>query len=98
MTQCEFTFVVRQIMLHISNSLQRRRHFCFDANHFPRGRRGLRWNRNVWRVASSDLSHWQLESTRPNKSLEPTRVGAVDYSRTPVAHLVLGSGWLSFGR
>src|ERR1039457_5103605 len=71
---CEFNFVVRQIMYQSSNSLQRRRHFCFDANPYPTGRRGLRRNRNVWRAASSDLSHWQLESKTPNKSPEPTAV------------------------
>jgi len=58
----EFNFVVRQNMHLISNSLYEIRHFCFDANHYPTGRRGLRRNRNVWRAASSDLSHWQLES------------------------------------
>ena len=60
---CDINFVVRQIMLQISNSLQRERHFCFDANPYPTGRRGLRRNRNVWRAASSDLSHFELEST-----------------------------------
>jgi hypothetical protein len=69
---CEFNFVVRQIMHQSSNSLPKRRHFCFDANPYPTGRRGLRRNRNVWRTASSDLSHWQLESTPPNTALEPT--------------------------
>src|ERR1017187_2595170 len=65
---CSFKFEVRQNMLQISNSLQRERHFCLDANPYPTGRRGLRRNRNVWRATSSDLSHWQLESTPPNKS------------------------------
>jgi hypothetical protein len=63
---CSFKFVVRQIMLQISNSLQGRRHFCFDANPYAIGRRDLRRNRNVWAAASSSLSHWQLEST-PNR-------------------------------
>jgi len=35
---------------------------------------------------------------QPNKSPEPNPSGALNYSRTPVAHLVTGSGWLSFGR
>ncbi len=52
-------------MLLISNSLQGIRHFCFDANPYAIGRRGLRRNRNVWAAASSDLSHLQLESTKP---------------------------------
>ena len=60
---CSFKFEVRQNMLQISNSLQRRRHFCFDANPYPTGRRGLRRNRNVWTAASSELSHFKLEST-----------------------------------
>jgi hypothetical protein len=64
---CDINFVVRQIMLQISNSLQRERHFCFDANPYPTGRRGLRRNRNVCGAASFDLSHWQLESTNTNK-------------------------------
>jgi hypothetical protein len=64
--QFSFTFVVRQIMHHICNSLQRRRHFCFDANPYAIGRRGLRRNRNVWATAYSDLSHYELESTQPN--------------------------------
>ena len=61
-----FNFEVRQIMLRISNSLQKERHFCFDANPYPTGRRGLRRNGNVWRVASSELSHFKLESTDRN--------------------------------
>ena len=65
-------FEVRQNMLLIINSLQRIRHFCFDANPYAIGRRGLRRNRNVWAAASSDLSHLQLESTTPNTALEPT--------------------------
>jgi uncharacterized protein YggE len=56
-------FEVRQNMYLISNSLQGRRHFCFDANPYAIGRRGLRRNRNVWAAASSNLSHLQLEST-----------------------------------
>jgi hypothetical protein len=47
----------------ISNSLHEIRHFCFDANPYPIGRRGLRRNRNVWRAASSELSHYKLEFT-----------------------------------
>jgi hypothetical protein len=64
---------VRQIMLQISSSLHEIRHFCFDANPYPTGRRGLRRNRNVWRAASSDLSHYKLEFTSPNTgaSLRP---------------------------
>src|ERR1035437_1920275 len=60
---CSFKFEVRQNMLQISNSLHRERHFCFDANPYPTGRRGLRRNRNVWRATSSELSHLELEST-----------------------------------
>jgi hypothetical protein len=60
----EFNFVVRQNMHLISNSLHEIRHFCFDANPYPTGRRGLRRNRNVWRAASSELSHYKLEFTR----------------------------------
>src|ERR1035437_8502707 len=56
MTPCSFKFEVRQNMLQISNSLQRERHFCFDANPYPTGRRGLRRNRNVWRATSSEIS------------------------------------------
>src|SRR5664279_5350461 len=68
-----FTIEVRQIMHHICNSLQRRRHFCFDANPYAIGRRGLRRNRNVWAAASSELSHWQLESTNTNNTISPTK-------------------------
>jgi predicted nuclease of predicted toxin-antitoxin system len=58
-----FNFVVRQKMHLISNSLHEIRHFCFDANPYPTGRRGLRRNRNVWRGDSSELSHYKLEFT-----------------------------------
>jgi hypothetical protein len=58
-----FTIEVRQIMFQFSSSLQRERHFCSDANPYAIGRRGLRRNRNVWVAASSDLSHFELEST-----------------------------------
>src|ERR1035437_8038626 len=93
---CSFKFEVRQNMLQISNSLQRERHFCFDANPYPTGRRGLRRNRNVWVAASSDLSHFKLESTPPpNKSPEPTAVGP--FSSAFAVHVV-GRRWLSFRR
>src|ERR1035437_6280286 len=69
---CSFKFEVRQNMLQISNSLQRERHFCFDANPYPTGRRGLRRNRNVWRATSSELSHFELESTFRRSSHHPT--------------------------
>src|ERR1700690_3912610 len=82
-------FEVRQNMLLIINSLQRIRHFCFDANPYSIGRRGLRRNRNVWAAVSSDLSHFQLEFTTPNKSLQATRDGR---SCFPTA-----SGFTSFG-
>jgi len=59
----EFNFVVRQNMHLIINSLHEIRHFCFDANPCTIGRRGLRRNRNVWRAATSDLSHYKLEFT-----------------------------------
>ena len=59
-------------MMFTTNHLQRKRHFCFDANPYAIARRGLRRNRNVWPVASSNLSHWQLESTIGNKQLEAT--------------------------
>src|ERR1035441_7210455 len=94
-TPCSFKFEVRQNMLQISNSLQRERHFCFDANPYPTGRRGLCRNRNVWRATSSELSHFELESTWPNKSPEPTAVGAV----SPLSWaVVLVRRWLSFLR
>src|SRR5471030_105254 len=87
-----FTFVARQNMLQISNSLQRKRHFYFDANPYPTGRRGLRRNRNVWRGDSSELSHYKLEFTTPNKSPEPTAVAAA------VAINAASQRWLSFLR
>jgi hypothetical protein len=65
---CDINFEVRQIMYQIVNGLQRRRHFCFDANPYGIARRGLRRNRNVWAAVSSDLSHLPLESKQPNKS------------------------------
>ena len=67
-----FKFEVRQIMLKNIHDLQSRRHFYSDANPYPPGRRGLRRNRNVWRSDSFELSHLELESTQPNKALEPT--------------------------
>jgi hypothetical protein len=82
-----FTFVVRQTMLLISNSLRRIRHFCFDANPYAIGRRGLRRNRNVWRAASSDLSHFELESTPPPEKQDAQ---TVDNQRN-VRVLFLGS-------
>src|ERR1035437_2175238 len=92
---CSFKFEVRQNMLQISNSLQRKRHFCFDANPYPTGRRGLRRNRNVWRATSSELSHFKLESTMPNKSPEPTAVGP--FSSAIAVHAA-SRRWLSFLR
>src|ERR1035437_7544357 len=92
---CDINFEVRQIMLQISNSLQRRRHFCFDANPYAIGRRGLRRNRNVWVAASSELSHFKLESTMPNKPPEPTAVGR--FSSAFAVH-VASRRWLSFLR
>ena len=92
---CDINFEVRQIMLQISNRLQRIRHFCFDANPYAIARRGLRRNRNVWKAASSELSHFELESTLPNKSPEPTAVGAC---RSAIAVHVAGRRWLSFLR
>ena len=59
----EINFEVRQNMLRISNSLQGKRHFCFDANSYAIGRWGLHRNRNVWAAVCSDLSHFELEST-----------------------------------
>ena len=91
----EINFEVRQNMLRISNSLQRRRHFCFDANPYAKGRWGLRRNRNVCATACSDLSHFELESAPPNKSPEPTAVGAVS---SAVAVRVASRRWLSFLR
>ena len=68
----EINFEVRQNMLQISNRLQRERHFCSDATPYAIGRRGLRRNKNVRAAASSDLSHFELESTRSNNALERT--------------------------
>ena len=93
--KCSFKFEVRQIMMLVSNDLQRKRHFCFDANPYAIGRRGLRRNRNVWKAASSELSHFELECTLPNKSPEPTAVGAVS---SAVAVHVASRRWLSFLR
>src|ERR1017187_4620785 len=93
--KCSFKFEVRQIMMLVSNDLQRKRHFCFDANPYAIGRRGLRRNRNVWKAASSELSHFELECTKSNKSLEPTAVGAC---RSAVAVHVASRRWLSFLR
>jgi hypothetical protein len=73
-TLFSFTFVVRQIMPQSSNSFQRRGHFCFDANPYSTRRRGLRRNRNVWRSVLSNVSHFGVESTLPNTTLEPTAV------------------------
>src|ERR1039458_3660392 len=95
MSRCDIKFEVQQNMLLISNSLQKERHFCFDANPYAIGRRGLRRNRNVWAAASSNLSHLPLESKMPNKSPEPTAVGAVS---SAVAVHVAGRRWLSFLR
>src|ERR1035437_9616825 len=95
--QCSFKFEVRQIMMLVSNDLQRKRHFCFDANPYAIGRRGLQRNRNVWRAPPSELSHFDLESTQPNKSPEPTAVGAC---RSAVAVQVArrrGARFFSFG-
>ncbi len=39
-----------------------------------------------------------VQKLRPNHSPEPTPMGALGQSRTPVACLISGSGWLSFGR
>src|SRR5271154_5502046 len=89
-----FTFVVRQIMFQISNSLQGRRHFCSDANPYAIGRRGLRRNRNVWTAAYSDLSHYELESTSPNNSPEPTPIDAA----SPHSRLTDRAARLSFCR
>jgi hypothetical protein len=93
--ECDINFEVRQIMYQIVNGLQRIRHFCFDANPYAIARRGLRRNRNVWAAVSSELSHLQLESKMPNKSPEPTAVGAV---RSAVAVHVASRRWLSFFR
>src|ERR1019366_2509966 len=86
-----FTFEVRQNKMPISSALRRVRHFCFDANPYPTVRWGLRRNRNVCAAASSDLSHFEVESTPPNNALEPTasaplaeafaRFGACRFSR-----------------
>ena len=92
---CDINFVVRQIMCQNVNGLQERRHFCFDANPYAIGRRGLRRNRNVWAAASFDLSHLPLESKSPNKSPEPTAVGA--FSSAVAVH-VASRRWLSFLR
>jgi hypothetical protein len=75
----EFNFEVRQIKLQISSSLQRKRHFCFDANPYAIRRWGLRRNRNVRAAASSDLSHFELESTTPNTALEPTPITPISF-------------------
>ena len=95
MTMFSFTIVVRQIMLQISSSLHEIRHFCFDANPYPTGRRGLRRNKNVWAAASFDLSHFELESTPPNKSLQATRDGR---SSSAIAEGVISPACLSSGR
>jgi hypothetical protein len=88
-------FEVRQNMYLISNSLQGRRHFCFDANPYAIGRRGLRRNRNVWAAASSNLSHLQLESTWSNKSLQATQDGV---SSSASRFTLVGPACLSSGR
>ena len=92
---CDINFEVRQIMYQIVNGLQRRRHFCFDANPYGIARRGLRRNRNVRVAVSSELSHFELESTLPNKSPEPTAVGACS---SAIAVHVASRRWLSFFR
>ena len=43
-------------------------------------------------------SRFSLSPMMPNNSPEPNPSGALGNSRTPVAHLVFGSGWLSFCR
>jgi hypothetical protein len=73
MMMSEINFEVRQNMLQINNSLQGRRHFCFDANPYAIGRWGFRRNRNVWAAASSDLSHFELESTAVSVPLRGSR-------------------------
>ena len=77
--QLEINFEVRQNMFRISNSLQGRRHFCFDANPYAIGRRGLRRNRNVWAVTSSELSHFELESTQSFTKILRTPSGVLLY-------------------
>src|ERR1035437_3772044 len=62
-TQCDFNFEVRQNMMLASNDLQRKRHFCSDSNPYAIARRGLRRSRNVCGAVSSNLSHFELEST-----------------------------------
>ena len=59
----DIKFEVRQIMHQIGNNLHRERHFCSDANPYAIARRGLRRSRNVCGAASSNLSHFELEST-----------------------------------
>src|ERR1035437_10954529 len=91
---CSFKFEVRQNMMLTSNNLQRKRHFCFDANPYPTGRRGLRRNRNVWRAASSDLSHWQLESTAPKNASVLTGHLIIPRGGNSSANLLSSSGGL----
>ena len=90
-----FTFEVRQNMHQSSNSLESRSHFCFDANPYPTGRRGLRRNRNGWRAAASDLSHFKLEFTPFNKLSEiygvsKTRESVCGYFELPDKTPVIG--------
>jgi len=91
----EFNFEVRQIKLQISSGLQRKRHFCFDANPCAIRRWGLRRNRNVWRAVFSDLSHFELESTPPLKKQDAQVVD--NKQNVPVLFLVslppAGRGW-----
>ena len=91
----EITFEVRQNIPLISNSLHERRHFCFDANPCAKGIWGLRRNRNVWWAASSKLSHFELESTSANKSLQATRDGV---SSSASRFTLVGPARLSSGR
>jgi len=50
-------------------------------------------------VTACILASWPRPiSMLPNQSPEPTPIGAFGNSRMLVAHLVTGSGWLSFGR
>jgi hypothetical protein len=92
----DINFEVRQNMLLNSNSLQRVRHFCSDATPYAIGRRGLRRNRNVWSGAPSELSHFELESTLPNKLLQATRDGASSLPRSRWLADVTGPACLSF--
>jgi hypothetical protein len=68
-------------------------HLSFEPEHSEAHRPNLEWLREV---VGQDAALQSL--SWPNKSPEPTPIGAFGQSRTSVARRASGSGWLSFLR